>query len=130
MKRLGLSGRKDITANELEGLGFEKIGFPEDKFHTWGEGNENNQKWVLKEFENSGRYGTAEIIVAPGNVDSPFIDLMSVTDPNVMGTYNFGASIMGHVIEDVIPYYVWGNSPEDTTSFSGRLGRTFAGKGE
>ena len=45
-----------------------------------------------------------------------------VTDPVNMGTYNYHpGSILGHAIEDVVPYYLWGNSPQDTTNIFERI---------
>ena len=37
-----------------------------------------------------------------------------VTDPFNMGTYNFGTNVITHAIKDVLPYWFWGNSPEDS----------------
>ncbi len=37
-----------------------------------------------------------------------------VTDPYNIGTYNFGTSVDEHVVWDVLPYYIWGNSPVDS----------------
>ena len=57
-----------------------------------------------------------------------------VTAPEDMGTYNFVPSdhdgwrgFVGHILQDVIPWYRWGNSPEDTTEF---IDRVFARKME
>lgn len=45
-----------------------------------------------------------------------------VTDPVNVGTYNYhSGSILGHAIEDVVPYYLWGNSPQDTTNIFERI---------
>jgi len=49
-----------------------------------------------------------------------------VTDPNLEGTYNFSnpdgidGTIM-HAIQDVLPYYLWGNSFDDDTTFWQRI---------
>ena len=65
--------------------------------------------------------------------------LQPMTDPRYIATYNFcpiqqlpdnpvikdyvtyGITMAGHAWKDVIPYYIWGNSPEDTTTFKDRI---------
>jgi len=65
--------------------------------------------------------------------------LVPITDPRYVGTFNycpiqqlpsnpslkdywnFGITWIGHAIEDVIPYYIWGNSEADTTTFKERV---------
>lgn len=44
-----------------------------------------------------------------------------VTDPVNIGTYNYGTNVIDHAIEDVIPYYRWGNSEQDTTNTFKRI---------
>lgn len=46
-----------------------------------------------------------------------------VTDPQNLGTYNFVGpdDAMGHFKADVLPYWVWGNSPEDETPLLNRI---------
>ena len=51
----------------------------------------------------------AVICFIPGQ--TPYI----VTDPANMGTYNFGTSTFEHALFDVLPYCLYGNSPQDTT---------------
>lgn len=117
LKEKGLYGRNDLSVNELEGTGFKRIYAPEDKYHTWGAGNEANQKWV---FDNGTRYGSYEMVVKP--VDT---GLMHVTDPRVMGTLNYGGNPWSHFWQDVVPYYRYGNSPTDSTTGWQRFMRTF-----
>ena len=53
-----------------------------------------------------------------------------VTDSVNQGTYNFAnpnKDPIGHFIKDVIPYYIWGNSPDDPTSFWERVTGTYSG---
>lgn len=60
-------------------------------------------------------------------------------DPRYVATYNYcpirqlldekeitdyvlyGATMVGHAVLDVIPYYVWGNSTDDTTTIIDRI---------
>ena len=51
-----------------------------------------------------------EVIINFSNPDEPEI----VTDPFNMGTYNFGTNVITHAVRDVLPYYLWGNSPTDS----------------
>lgn len=46
-----------------------------------------------------------------------------VTLPENTGTKNYGADPVspGHVIYDVLPYWIWGNSEKDTTPFWDRV---------
>ena len=49
-----------------------------------------------------------------------------VTDPQNMGTYNYVEvdstdDILGHLALDVIPYWLWGNSANDSTPFVARV---------
>lgn len=49
-----------------------------------------------------------------------------VTDPVNQGTYNYQNAgdffdNIGHLLQDVIPYWLWGNSPDDPTSLWDRL---------
>ncbi len=37
-----------------------------------------------------------------------------VTDPFNYGTYNYGTTPIPHFFKDVVPYWLWGNSPEDS----------------
>ena len=61
------------------------------------------------------------------------VDIVSITgqirdaDANNMGSFNFMPwwTIVGHTVTDVIPYFVWGNTNNDTTTFGDRLGATF-----
>lgn len=49
-----------------------------------------------------------------------------VTDPENMGTYNYvevesSEDIFGHLALDVLPYWLWGNSADDSTPFTARV---------
>ncbi|MDR2313903.1 MAG: RHS repeat-associated core domain-containing protein [Spirochaetaceae bacterium] len=53
-----------------------------------------------------------------------------VTDPVNQGTYNFSdpnTDWMGHFENDMVPYYKWGNSPDDPTKFWERVLGTYNG---
>ena len=86
---------------------------------TFGEQGQDaiyNKKYMSAD----GRY---EVIICydPVNVPIPYI----VTDPLNLGTYNYGTDAMEHLFRDMIPYWRYGNSPEDTTTrpdrFFGRI---------
>ena len=47
-----------------------------------------------------------------------------VTNPRVMGTFNYGGNKVDHAVLDVIPYYLYGNSPDDPTNIFQRVWRT------
>lgn len=83
-------------------------------FHMQGPGGDFNKKFVDPTGHHEGVYD---------------INGGLVTDPVNMGTYNFfgpqGSTALLHVAADVVPYYLWGNTPNDPTTFLGRLGTTF-----
>lgn len=47
-----------------------------------------------------------------------------VTDPLNAGTYNFASPYQEelHLKYDVIPYLLWGNNSQDSSTFSDRIG--------
>ena len=81
-----------------------------------GPGNENNIKFISPD-------GHGEAVFNP--------DGTLVTDPVNMGTYNFNSpnELLGvpHFVNDVLPYYVWGNSPEDPTTTWDLVKTTYKG---
>ena len=46
-----------------------------------------------------------------------------VTDPANIGTFNYGTNpvSVSHFWQDVLPYYLWGNSPFDQTPWEDRI---------
>ena len=53
-----------------------------------------------------------------------------VTDPVNQGTYNYSdpnTDPVGHFINDMVPYYVYGNSPSDPTTMFERITGTYTG---
>lgn len=71
-------------------------------YHQIGAGNEYNKKYVSTDGRMEAVYGT---------------DGKLVTSPINEGTYNFTSpdNAWGHFKDDVLPYYIWGNSPDDST---------------
>ena len=87
-------------------------------FHQQGIGGEQNRKYIngLSEgiYDANGR---------------------RVNDPLNRGTYNYSKPYtpilnpknFGHLVYDVVPYWLWKNDPDDPTSFVQRLGGTYNG---
>jgi hypothetical protein len=100
----------NITADDLKTAGF---GDPEtaarSKFHNNWFGFEGNKKYVHPE--------GYEIVVDINNA--------LVTHPAVMGTYNYGHNNVTHIFLDIVPYYIHGNSAQDSTTFSQRFMKSF-----
>lgn len=74
--------------------------------HTKGEQGEdarNNVKYMSSD-------GHLEVIICNPDKDNAYI----VTDPYNYGTYNFGTNWFSHFFKDVLPYWFWGNSSEDS----------------
>lgn len=54
-----------------------------------------------------------------------------VTNDEDMGIYNFASYIndpRGHVRKDLIPWLIWGNTPDDKTTFIWRSFTSFKGR--
>jgi RHS repeat-associated protein len=84
-------------------------------YHQLGIGNEGNQKFVSPN-------GNSEAIFSENGVP--------VTDPLNGPTYNIGdptTNPFGHFVLDMIPYYIWGNSPNDPTSWHNRVTGKYKG---
>ena len=98
--------------------------FDPDYFEDWDDGvsanchqftsaNKNNKKFVSPD----GKY---EAIYDEDN--------NLVTDSRDVGTYNYASpnkDPLGHAIKDVLPWIIWGNSPEDSTKWYQRLFSVF-----
>jgi hypothetical protein len=80
--------------------------------HTAGEQGQD-AKDNVKYMSDNGKY---EVVINFTDKDNPKI----VTDPYNKGTYNFAdyrEYPLEHIVIDVIPYYLWGNSKEDSNPF-------------
>ena len=75
-----------------------------DDCHQFTAGDGHNQKWVSPDGRQEAIFDT---------------DGDLVTDPRDYGTYNFGSPTengVGHFIDDVIPWIIYGNSEDDSTT--------------
>jgi hypothetical protein len=89
-------------------------------YHTWGS---SSDIWSDENADNV-KY------VSPGGHYEAVYDRNGklVTDPLNEGTYNYGSPLDNkwtHFKDDMVPYYLWGNSPDDPTSWYERLWRLF-----
>lgn len=53
-----------------------------------------------------------------------------ITDPVNQGTYNMAdpnSDLLGHFFQDMLPYYIWGNSPDDPTNAWERITASYEG---
>lgn len=93
------------TIEDVEG--WTELTPKESIFHRMGPGNENNRKFISPD-------GHSEAIFRP---DDSGGQPTLVLDSANLGTYNFFGPrfLFGitHAIFDVIPYFVFGNSPGD-----------------
>jgi hypothetical protein len=84
-------------------------------YHQQGIGGEGNKKYVSPD-------GHSEAVFdATGKL---------VTDVVNMGTYNYADprnNVTGHIMYDVVPYYIFGNTPNDPTSWYHRILGTYSG---
>ena len=95
--------------------GFRRSSYPFKVYHDNGEGNEGNQRYV----QDSGELAGTEIVVdAEGN---------AVWDqPRNAASYNYAnnkTNPAGHFFKDMLPYFLFGNSPNDPSNIVQRLGR-------
>jgi len=83
-------------------------------YHQQGRGNQGNVKYVSPD-------GHSEAIFTRNG--------RLVTDPLNMGTYNYEdpLNMLDHIFQDIIPYYIWGNSPNDPTRWYERILGTYSG---
>lgn len=80
---------------------------------TQGEEAKYNKKYMTLDGKN-------EVIICYDSEQGigPYI----VYDPNNMGTYNYGPGTgVNHFLKDVLPYWRYGNSPDDTTTVFERM---------
>jgi hypothetical protein len=70
--------------------------------HRMGQGNGQNQKY-------QSASGVNEFVYNPGA-------RALVTDPMNIGTANFGTTPGSHLLFDVLPWVIWGNSSTDPTT--------------
>ena len=110
---------EDVVSNS----NWTKVSEDQTKYHDNGIG-----KAELKFTNEDGREA-----VFDGDTLEP------MTDPRYIATYNFcpiqqlpnnpgisdyviyGKTTIGHAWKDVLPYYIWGNSPDDTTTIIDRI---------
>jgi len=105
-------GNQIATYEEVQrSKDWKKASYLSTRQHRLGPGNENNVKYV-------NIINGSELVFRP--------DGTLVTDPVNRGTRNFiihddEPFPIGHVIYDLLPYFLWGNSPDDPTSVWNRL---------
>jgi hypothetical protein len=121
-----------LTKTEAEANGYRRLGVSKgeknaervDDYHEMGKGTPNpagNDKYVRPDGVG---LGSSELIFDEnGNL---------VTDSINGGTYNFvdsEKSIPGHIVKDVLPYYIYGNDEKDvqTTTMWERVTGTYKG---
>ncbi|SHL04248.1 RHS repeat-associated core domain-containing protein [Desulforamulus aeronauticus] len=99
--------------SEQDAIRVKWIKLPKSKsvLHQIGEGNESNVKYISPNGKMEAIYNSQ------GNL---------VIDPVNKGTYNFASPSdpSNHFYYDMLPYYVLGNEPEDTTTFGDRIRAT------
>ncbi len=89
-------------------------------YHCMGKGNKNNRKFISPN-------GMNEAVFHP-NPDGTYTPVTREYDPANMQTFNYfsplwrhGTEPIFHVIFDVLPYWIWGNAPEDPTPWDKRV---------
>ena len=108
------------SPSEAIRTGWIELGPNQKIYHCMGKGNENNRKFV-------SRNGMHEAVFHP-NDDGTYSPVTRDYDPANMQTFNYfsplwrhGSEPVFHVIFDVVPYWIWGNSPDDPTSWDQRV---------
>ena len=69
-----------------------------------GSGHEFNVKYL----SSDGHHEAIFTRTSPDGFNTGHL----VTDPKYYGTYNYGTNWFTHVVLDVIPYKIWGNTPD------------------
>ena len=100
------------TAAKARKKGYKKSNFIKSVCHQFGvDILKPNKKYVAKDGHKEVVYNNK------GN--------KIVKDPKNIGTYNFGVGGKEHFFMDVIPWFAWGNSKEDTTTKYQRIDTFF-----
>lgn len=101
------------TKEELDKMGAVPLGPKDDKFHQNNQKGGRNSKYVI------GDWFSSEVVL--------YGDDTINNTPEDMGTFNvyFGNNPVGNIVIhgycDVIPYMIWGNSPDDSTTLIDRI---------
>ena len=106
------------TKEELDKMGQAPLGPDEDKFHQNNQRGGRNKKYVIGDW-----FSSEVVLYKDGTINDT---------PEDMGTLNvyygdnwFGKYVI-HGIYDVVPYMIWGNSADDSTTI---IERVFMGMG-
>ena len=104
---------KTYTEAELDAMEVKPLGPSEDKFHQNNQINGRNRKYVI------GHWFSSEVVLyADGTINNTPEDRGTL---NVYyGNHWFGKYII-HGAYDVLPYMLWGNSPDDSTTIVDRI---------
>jgi protein tyrosine phosphatase len=100
----------EVVSYEFAFQNWEKMSDSQSIYHRHGVGNEYNEKFISPDGHSENAYRNHALVKDPAN----------------LGTYNFIAprgflGNIGHFFEDVLPYWVWGNTPDDATPFWNRV---------
>lgn len=106
-------GPEDMTQLILSG-DFTLLTAAKSAFHQIGPGNEHNLKWVSAD-------GLQEFVYR--YEEGGYVLLTDANDPVNVGTYNYASpdDATAHLWLDVVPWILWGNGPNDTTTLKTRL---------
>ena len=100
---------EDISTGErweLKSLG-------ESVYHSKNGDGMDCFKWV----SNRGREFVIRYVQQPDGTPERFIE----KSPELIGTYNYGISDGEHFFKDVLPYWFYANSPDDSSSWMRRI---------
>ena len=94
-------------------MGAVPLGPDNDKFHQNNQKGGRNSKYVIGDW-----FSSEVVLYGDGTINNT---------PEDMGTFNvyFGNNPVGNIVihgyYDVIPYMIWGNSPDDSTTLIDRI---------
>jgi hypothetical protein len=70
--------------------------------------------------QGCGSKGNVKYVSPDGHSEAIFNDKLPVIDPLNGPTYNFAdprSDWFGHFVYDMLPYWIWGNSPADPSNW-------------
>jgi len=115
--------QKLVDEDEAIALKWQKLSPKKSIYHRMGKGNENNRKYVSPDGKMEAVFYGKDGI---GKEGTP------INSAENEATYNYfspnGISAIGHVATDVLPYYIWGNSKQDSTTFAERITASYDGE--
>ncbi len=124
-----ITKEEHYARNEINEKRLKEMNVTVDEIiNYWNKAKEDEDVYHENTSEFNNKYwspdGHVEVVINEEDKNNPFI----VTDPRDMGTYNIRKGVgPGHIYYDMLPYWIWGNTPNDPTAFRYRVAGPYYG---